>query len=510
MAITADSVQYGPWFGGVNYSVAVEDIENNELSSMENTRVGQGGFVAKRLGTASYSSEAAIAGSPTLTAAGEFHVPGGTTSVFIVAGEKFYEHSGGDWVDRTAAITITAGDDNTFEWTRAHANLLLTNGTTDGVKQWTGTGNNITDITMPGSATTANHIAYWDDRAWIGGTEDNDDRLWRSGNDNPSSWGANDFHTFGSPITGIQPFQNSLSVHTEDGIWTLIPTGNAQIPYQQQQRVGSNPDLPLQGGTRSGRVLLSLPNNTQLFILDDGIYQWDGGDEVNKISGKLDLGYWDSLNKARIPNTFAVYYALENEAWFFLPHGTGQTNMNHVMIYNTELEAWSGPYTNFTRNCASIIARVPHAGDFDGRLFDHAPADTYTDDSAAITPSYFVTGAKAPKDPSVRLKWLYAKTYYDAVGDFDVSVEQESSGVSGSTQTINMAGGGAVLDSFELDVDTMGTLLMLGTDSDLTGYDPHSSLKFTNNTSAEYFRIRHAHLQYKTIGRKRKRQSGVD
>jgi hypothetical protein len=509
MAIESDTVQLGPWIGGVRYDRAVEDIENDELSSMENTRIGAGGFVESRLGTVSYQSQAAIAGNPVLTACGEFHVPGGTTSVFIVAGNKFYEYSSG-WVDRTGAITITAANDNTIEWVRAHANLLWTNGTSDGVKKWTGTGTNISDIVMPGSATTANHISYWDNRAWIGGTEDNDDRLWRSGNDDPDTWGATDFHTFGSPITALEPFQNSLSVHTEEGIWALIPTGNAQIPYQQEQRVGNNPDLPLQGGSRSGRAVLSLPNNTQLFILDDGIYMWEGNDEVNKISSPLDLGYWDSLNKARFHQTFAVYYARLNEAWFFLPYGVNQTNMNHVMIYNTELEVWFGPSNNWTRNCASIIARVPHAGGFLGRLFDHAPANTFTDDGGAITPRYFITGAKAPSGPSVRLKWLYAKTYYDSLGDFDVSVEQESSGVSGSSQLINMGGGGAALGSFELDSDTMGTVRMLGTDSDLTGYDPHSSLKFLNQTAAQTFRIRHTHLQHKVIGRKRKRKSGVD
>jgi hypothetical protein len=512
MAISADSVQYGPWFGGVRYNIAVEDAANDELSKMENCRVGPGGFVQKRLGTSSYKSAAAISGDPTVTAAGEFHLPGGATSVFVVAGNKFYEYDAGSspvWVDRTASITITAGNDNTFEWARAHATLLLTNNTTDGVKKWAGTGNNIANITMPGSATTAAHVAYWDNRAWLGNTEDNDDRLWRSGNDNPDSWGAVDFHTFGSPITGLEPFQNSLSVHTEEGIWTLIPTGNAQVPYQQQQRVGSNPGLPLQGGSRSGRSILSLPNNSQLFVLDDGIYQWDGGDEINKISGPLDLGYWTYINKDRLPNSFAVYYALENEAWFFLPYGSSQTAMNHVMIYNTEMDIWSGPYTNFTRNCASIIDRRPHAGDFDGRLFDHAPADIYSDDGNAITPAYFVTGGKSPNDPSQRLKWLYAKTYYDAVGDFEVSIQQESSGVAGSTQTINMGGSGSTFP-MELDEGQLGTLRMLGTDSDLTGYDPHSSLQYQNNVKDEFFRIRHAHLQFKTIGRKRKRKAGVD
>ena len=35
MAISADSVQYGPWFGGVRYNIAVEDAAKDELSMME-------------------------------------------------------------------------------------------------------------------------------------------------------------------------------------------------------------------------------------------------------------------------------------------------------------------------------------------------------------------------------------------------------------------------------------------------------------------------------------------
>jgi len=50
---------------------------------------------------------------------------------------------------------------------------------------------------------------------------------------------------------------------------------------------------------------------------------------------------------------------------------------------------------------------------------------------------------------------------------------------------------------------------MVSADLDMSGYDPHSSLQFTNNNNNETFRIRHTHLQYLPIGRMRKSKAGV-
>ena len=504
----ADNVDYGPFEGGVNYSRAPEDIEPNEISDMSNCRIGPGGFVEKRLGTAKYKSLAAV-GSVAVTACGEFREPTQTEIDFMVAGAVFYEYSSSAWTNRSASITITPGDDNTFEWARAHTKLILTNGV-DRVIKWTGAGDNIANITMPGSATWAKHCAYWDNRLWLANTSANDDRLWYSNNDDVDTYVATSYYDFGAPVTAVEPFQNSLSVHTEDGIWVMTPTGNAEFPYQKMQRIGANPSAPRLGGAISGRAVLSLPNNQQLFVLKSGIYQWTGGDDIEKISGNLDQGYWPNLRQSRLHQCFATYSPLENEAWFFLPHGSTQTDMNHVMIYNTEMELWFGPYEGWSRSCASVLDDKIHAGSLSGILYDHGPADTYNDDSAAIA-AHFTTGAPPPQgEPTARNRWLYTRTYFDNSGNYNVTVEQESSGVSGSSRVINVQGGGAILGSFELDADTVGTTRMLSLDSELTGYDPHSSIKFSNNNANEFFRIRHTHPHYKRLGRKRKRKAGVE
>jgi hypothetical protein len=50
----------------------------------------------------------------------------------------------------------------------------------------------------------------------------------------------------------------------------------------------------------------------------------------------------------------------------------------------------------------------------------------------------------------------------------------------------------------------------LTADSDLFGYDPRTQLRFSNFNDDESFTIRRISLQYKPIGRTRKRKTGIE
>ena len=95
MPIQAQTVQYGPWNMGVRYDVPAEDVPANGLHGMENTRLTQSAAIERALGTTSYGGQSAIGGTPTLTACGEFRVPGGSEQVFIVAGDTMYRYNSG-------------------------------------------------------------------------------------------------------------------------------------------------------------------------------------------------------------------------------------------------------------------------------------------------------------------------------------------------------------------------------------------------------------------------------
>ena len=196
--------------------------------------------------------------------------------------------------------------------------------------------------------------------------------------------------------------------------------------------------------------------------------------------------------------------------------------MNHIVVMSLKNRyqdentgevrfAWYGPLTGatttFERNCSAIISDKPHAGTFGGKLLDHQPSNTYNHESVAYN-SNFETGAPAAFGGSIDLRWLYARTYYDGLGDYELTIDQDSQGISGSSGKISTTGGGGALP-LTLDVETVGTLRMVSKDIDLSGYDPHSSLKFTNNEKNQPYRVRRTLLQAKVLGLHRKPKAGV-
>jgi hypothetical protein len=499
MPIAAESLRLGPWRSGVNYSLPAEDMPPDGLFEMENCTVGLAGEVAKRNGFAKYNASAMNSGA-TVTACGQV-VLAGTEKVFAFCGDKFFDVTGGTATDRTGSVTITAGNDYTWDWVLAGSTLIAVNGQdTDGIK-WTGGSANAATLDDSSRFTKPKWVAFWENRAWVGNINGAADRIWRSDAGDIETWGSLSFNSVGFDITGLRPFQNYLSIHTEQGIHTLTPTGNATIPFQQQQRT--------QRGTVAGKSVVTVPGERQLFVRDDGIYQWSGGASVEKISLALDDRYWSELNVARLPYSFAIYYPAQEQVWFFLPYGASQTTMNSVVIYSARLNAWFGPYNNFTRDSAALIDDLPHAGDFAGRINKH---DSGTNDDGSAIKAYFETASIAPRGDAVSCRWLYNRTLFDNTGAFDLSISQIAAGIVSNTETITMGNVGSLLDSsFVLDSSLLESdVSALTQDSDLFGYDPRTMLRFSNFNLDEPFTVRRANLQYKPIGNTRERNTGIE
>jgi len=496
---TGNSTRSGPWIGGVWYSKPVEDVQSYELSAMENTRVGQGGQVETRPGTASYKGIAALGSTPTLTMVAEYRVSSSTTEVIIVAGTAIYKESGSAWSAITGSVTVTAGDDNTWEWINANGTLIALNGVDINAWKYTGAGN-ASDLDDNARFTVGKHIAWFDNRVWIGNVNAATGQLWFSDIANIEVWGATSFFNFGGEIQGLVPMQNALAVHTRDGIYTLIATGNPTIPYSVVQRTGLNQDDIDKAGI-DGRSTVAIPGDRQLMLLTDGIYLWSGGADLQKISPQLDGdNYWNNLNTSRFTQAFASYFPRENEVWFWLPEGTSQTNMNNVMVYNTLWNRWHGPYTGVERNCMGMVEGTPHCGDFAGILFDHDNA-TFNDVSTAIDQS-FTTGAAPSEGGDTRVRWLYARHYYDGKGDFSMNVTQDAADLDGTSVSLDLSGSGFVLDEADnLDGQTLDPIRMQHQDTKMQGYGPHSSLKLDMNASGQSFTHRRIYMVHKPLGK---------
>jgi len=508
----ADDIQLGPWGtdGGVRYDLPSEDCAPTELVEMQNMRITAAGAVETRHGTSSYQSEANIATDPTLTLSLEFTAEPSTDHVVVVAGTAIYKYSSG-WSAITGSVTVTAADDNTFEWCSANGVIYATNGA-DVPWKWTGTGN-AADGVVSTKFTTGEHIAFWDNRVWYGNTDTDYDKLWHTDTAAHDTIDTTNFYLMGSAITGLEPSKDFLAVHCRNGIHIIRPTGNSSVPYQVIHTTSR--------ATICGRGIITLPNDDQIFIRKDGFYKWDGDEEVEKISHSLDVGYWPDVNASRLHQAHAVYWPEESESWFFLPKGSTTEN-EEIVVYSDRHEKWFGPFvgsgTFFKRNCSGLIGNKPHAGAYfgsgsvGGKLLDHAPSSYNDDDDSAggaTIEQWFRTASPSPDSSAERLRWRYARTYYDSIGDYNIDVTQESSGVSGEIDVLETKGG-FTLDTSLLDDEELGAVRMLSQDTEMTEYDPHSSLKFSLSALDNQMRIRRTHMVYTPIGHKRKRQAGVE
>ena len=499
MPIAAESLRLGPWRSGVNYSLPAEDMPPDGLYEMENCTVGLAGEVSKRNGFAKYNSSAMNSGA-TVTACGQV-VLAGTEKTFAFAGNKFYDVTGGTATDRTGTVTITAGNDYTWDWVLAGSTLIAVNGQdTDGIK-WTGGSANAATLDDDSRFTKPKWVTFWENRAWVGNINGAADRVWRSDAGDIETWDSLGFYSLGFDITGLRPFQNVLSIHTEQGIHTLTPTGNSTIPFQQQQRT--------QRGTVAGKSIVTVPGERQLFVRNDGIYQWSGGASVEKISLALDDRYWSNLNVSRLPYSFSLYYPAQEQVWFFLPYGASQTTMNSVVIYSARLNAWFGPYNGFARDSAALIDDLPQAGDFAGHIMKH---DSGTNDDGSAIRGSFETAAIAPFGDAIECRWLYNRLLYDNEGAHDLDIAQISAGIVSNFQTVQMGQTGALLNStFVLNTSTLESNVSgLTSDSDLFGYDARTRLRISNYNTDETFTIRRTSLQYKPIGNVRQRKTGIE
>ncbi len=499
-----DSIQLGPWYGGTRYDIPTEECARDELSDGQNIRLDSGGSASLRPGILSYKSEAAIGSSPTLTMVFEYDVDADTTQVVLVADAAMYKYSSG-WSAITGGTTITAGDDNTFERVNANGTFVQTNGVdTDAIK-YTGTGN-ASALDDNARFSKGKHIAWWDNRLWILNVDGATGQLWYSDTADIETYGATSFYNFGGIGLGLMPTQNSMCVHTTDGIYTLIPTGSATNPYHPQKRTDE--------AALDGRGIVALPGDSQLMILKDGVYEWSGGAVLRKVSLALDGedGYWANLNPDRLHKALAMRVPKRDYVVFALPYGSSQTNMNHLMFYDyrrrtvingEDVGIWFGPDVNFERFCGAVIDNKLHLGDDAGTLWDHEDA-TKSDNGGSIV-SFFETGAPAPLGGDVTVGWVNGRHYYDSKGDYTLNVLQRGAEIRGEVQQLDLSG-----NTLTLPAAIPGYISDPGQypqDLPLLDYSPQTSILYSMNAAGQDFTMRRCQLWYDGPSRSTKGKS---
>jgi len=515
--------QVGPWLRGVNYAKPASELGVDELFATQNTVIGNAGQCADRKGSDPYITTA-MNSNATITAVGKQKFTAASERVFAIAGDKFYEDASGTWTDRSGGLTITAGNDNVWSLVNAGGTLIGNNGVSgDALIKWTAAGGNIAAWDVDSRFTWAKHVEYWDRRAWAGNTSSGVDRVWRSDAGDIETFEATAFYQFGEDVTGLRRFNNDmLAVHTNESIFLLVPTGDATTPYRKFNVLqdSAKPDEGAMGGAVSGRSIVNLPNGTQVFVRREGVFAFNGGPQLIKISKKLDGSrYWDDIVKDELNTCFAVHYAAKEQVWFCIPHGSGTTTMNHIMVYDyglsilTQDHVWYGPFTGTSQNAGALIDDLPHMGDYNGFVMKHDTANVDDDGSTENgIDAYFETAAAAPTGGADEVEWLRARHFYEVTGNHSVEVQQQSAGIPAEVQDLNMGGSyDAIGTTFAIGVSAIaGDNVVEFKDTKLMGSDPFTKMRYRNGNGNEPFSIRRIILFAKPLGRKPQYTAGVN
>lgn len=512
----------GPWRRGVNYALPAEELSPDEIFSMENMVVGVGGDVFQRPGIVPYITAQAN-GASTLTAVGRQKFSAASSANFCISGAKFLEDVSGTWTDRTNGERITAGDGNVWSLANCNGVLVGVNGKSsaplDAILHWSASGN-LTSGGLTGQRVTwATWATWWDGRVWLGNNSNGVGYTNFTSQTSITTTVTTDWFNIAEPMTGQSAFgDQALALHGENTIQLLVPTNNASIPYR---RIGRS-----RKGTVAGRsiVTVAAPGipQMQLFVRQDGIYRFTGG-EAEKISWKLDgERFWDLVKDNTLTDCFAAENVNRNEVWFFLPVGTSQLKFNKAIVYNYLRDIWHGPHEVHsslynTFNCAADIQGVIHMGGYNdsGRVYKGDFTDKTNDDQDGTTTSAihasFTTGAPHPAGPDVMNRYLFLRSAYDVKGAYQVNATHFAPGIPSETTTFDQGGGfHAIETAFKIGTSQIASEdLMDSFDTDLNGYDPTIQLTYANGSAGEEFAMRRATVMYRPLKRIRKSSAGV-
>lgn len=506
-----NQIQRGPFPRGVNYSRPADEIANDELYAMENCRLGNVGQPTKRKGFAPLNASA-LNGGATVTACGKHDFSASSSETWAVCGNKFYEDVDGTPDDRTSTMTITAGDDNTFEQADASGTLILTNGVSgDTIIKWATLGGNIAALDVDSRFTTAKHVEYWDRTLWFANLSSGVNRVWRSDQGDTETYGALNFYSYDKDITGIKKGPGGLIVHTPNSIHLLALTGDSNTPYRKQDILISEDKL---GGTESGRAIINIPGFGQAFIRRDGIYMLHTDHRVEKISRKLDGSrFWDNVNGDRLVQSFAYIDPLMGLAWFWVPYGASQNEMNYGIAldywksHDIGEFIWQGPDTDNERNCGAFFSGKPHLGDFAGFVQKH---ENTTADNAAAIDGWYETGQMPPYGGGIDVQWTRARHFFEVVGIHQANIQEQSIDTASRTQTVEMGGSyDAIGVDFAIGVSAIaGDSEIAYADLDMEGNSPFKKLRVGNSNASQSFTFRKHILFYEPIGAVRRDFSG--
>lgn len=491
--------------GGLNDSFNAITLDTSEASTLQNIifpRQINGAF-GKRPGYSRINSTA-LSGTPDCTGVFFFKLTDGTRYLVSFWSDDTirkmdYGGSGADgtWDDITGSLTPVIGTDDHADFAIAENKLVLDDGIgTTPPWLWTGS-SNATTLTADADLPNGSIIEYHRRHLFIAGNSTQLSRLYFSELGDITTYTATDFinvedNAGDGIIRGLATGLDGLYIWKDSAIWRL--TGTSRDDFQLERMV--------QGiGTLSGSsiaVINSPSSNQQLFFFvtqagDVAVY--DGGIEVTIISRKISSSVPKSIAFSRVDEAVACQYEF---TYMLAITNTGSSENDRIYQYDLQHNAW----TRFVGMEANAVCTYEDSngrsvfgfGDYDGRAnsWDIDDTTTYSDPDSTAISAFYETGWMSFSEDGVLKDVRKVRIFgnQQGAGQTLTATLRTDFSSTGTSETISLAGTGALWDTAVWDTDRYGDLSVVIGEIEPNEGENVFLLRLENATAGHSFRIR--------------------
>jgi len=389
---------FNDFSGGQNSANPPDSLAANEAEVSDNIVIlPRGRGIRSMNGDTEFNSSAMNSGA---TVTGLLYYKQADADDFLVAtaGNAIFKSDAldGTMDDISAALTVTAGDNNTWTSFVAEDEAVFVGGAPDPPFKWTGSGN---AVVLGGSPPSGNFGFYHNNRAFIGNTTANPSRL---------AWSVlGDIEDWSGVGSGFQ------NVQTNDGdtlVGAVVVSTDIVLLFKQSsihQLITHAHPFPLfelfhgvEAGAVSKHGIVKGQDGLIYFITPKGRMRvTDGvrllGEETFPQLKSID-DVWDGFNSARYSQVRGVAYRGIDFNWIIwtMPNGVATQN-DHAVYWDVDNKCWGELPEGFSTNIFTVTQdRDLFGGHFNGKIFkkDVTVTTTNASESGAIIESQWRTG----------------------------------------------------------------------------------------------------------------------
>lgn len=474
--------------GGLNNAFGPIAVADNEAADLQNVVLATGQNFKTRSGFTNINS--ATIGANT-DCNGLIYYKQADADEFLVAvfsddTVRKMDYSGGDpdgtWDDVTGGLSFSVTQNDLASFAIGEDVVFFTDGLgTNGIYEWTGTGNATSVANSPDSK----YVLYHKRMAFSAGDTSNPSLLYFTDLGDISNWSTglsgnvSVDETDGSIIRGLNKLGDNLYIFTDSSIWRLSGTDKDSFILKRM----------ISGiGTLSHHCITQVIGQLAFMSQEADVYIYNGGFGLENISPKIE-GTTDGMNQARLSKTVGVFY----DGDYYLAYSdSGSTGNDQVLVFDTFHLAWT-KFDGMNINGATVgnISDGTEAlffGGYDG--FVNQYPDGTSDAGTAINVYYLTKQYRFPELTTEKFLRLL-KVYAAQEGSYNLEVEVLSDFEStGETTSISLEAGGSLWDVAVWDVDAWAGENLVTGRIELDKGNEFFQIRFSNENLDQPFEVK--------------------